>query len=237
MAGIAARGGALDRVDRTRDRPRTVDGRVLGQQARPHVAARAAPPREGGLTREQLEPLVRGRPLDPRDRGGARRQRARPCATGSTKHGLQTAAAPLLLPRRAEAAVNRSRVQPSTAGRRSCASGDGALSAVARCNSESVADAAAAGSRRSSSGRPAARCLRLRLRRVRRRAAVPPRRSRQRSAFQVSRRGRHAIAPERYVRRRASACYCARTATRWSRRELASSAAGTCRSSGQYRYN
>ena len=40
MAGRATRGGTLDRVDRARDRPLTLDRRVLGQQARSAIATR-----------------------------------------------------------------------------------------------------------------------------------------------------------------------------------------------------
>jgi hypothetical protein len=61
VAGIATRGGALDRIDRPRCRPQRLHRRLLGQQARPDLEARA----EARCAR-------RSRPRRARGTGGAR---------------------------------------------------------------------------------------------------------------------------------------------------------------------
>jgi hypothetical protein len=75
MARTVARGRALDRVDRTRNPPRALDRRLLGEQARAHLAARATASSEGPDSPRAPRGARRGRPLDPRDRSRARPQR------------------------------------------------------------------------------------------------------------------------------------------------------------------
>ena len=58
MAGIATGGGPLDRVDRPRGRQERLDRRVLGQQARPDVAARIETRGARRARPRQLEPMV-----------------------------------------------------------------------------------------------------------------------------------------------------------------------------------
>ena len=66
--------GALDRVDRPRDRPQPVHGRLLGQQARPHIRPRAQARSPRRHRPRDPRGARRGRHADPRDRRATRRE-------------------------------------------------------------------------------------------------------------------------------------------------------------------
>ncbi len=74
MAGIATRVGPLDRVDRPRGRQERLDGRVLGQRARPYVPARRTTPRPWRADVRAARAARGGQRADPRDGRAARRR-------------------------------------------------------------------------------------------------------------------------------------------------------------------
>ena len=229
MAGIATGGGPLDRVDRPRGRQEPVDGRLLGQQARPDVAARVEAPARGGLDARAARAAGRGRAAR-----SARSPRSSASAPRTVRHwlkqhGLRTPPRHYSLRGRAEA------------GDASCASAAAARLDDLRAASARRATAAGAATSESVAARrrrikeilvaeAGGACLHLRLRTVHRRRCTSTTSIRPRRPSPSSREA--SPARSRRAREEAGKCVllCANCHAR-SRRGLLDTRCA-CRSSG-----
>ena len=215
MAGRATGGRSVDRGDRPRGRPRSLHRVVLGAQARPDLVARGAP---RGARADRARAAGRDRqPASSRFATWQTCWSRSPTAVRHWlhRHGIETARMKRERLGKVSARLRRRHRRPPLPAPRddpSCAaprrlSVRPVSSRPRRGQATSHQAAARAGSRR------AVRVVRLRP--VRRRAAVPSRRSATRSASRSVTRGSRAPFRRR-ARRRRNACSCAPTAMpRW----------------------